>query len=235
MKPLTIAIDGHSSTGKSTLARQLAQDLGYRYVDSGAMYRAVTLYALRENLFAENLDENALLKALSDGKIALEFHFNKDENRSEIFLNGENVEHEIREMEVSQKVSRVAEIPEVRSHLVEIQKDMGKKGGVVMDGRDIGTVVFPDADLKIFMTAQQAVRTQRRYEELLAKNIQVSKKEVEANLRQRDLVDSTRVDSPLKQAEDARVLDNSEMGPEEQMEIVKTWLADLSTSDNYRG
>ncbi|MGB0175950.1 MAG: (d)CMP kinase [Owenweeksia sp.] len=218
---ITIAIDGHSSTGKSTMARQMALKLGYHYVDTGAMYRAVTLYALQNNLFRPQLDREELIRQLD----RIELHFEKDDTgqRSEIFLNGKNVEQEIRKMDVSNRVSEVAAVSEVRHKLVAEQQKMGARGGVVMDGRDIGTVVFPDAELKIFMTALEQVRVQRRLDELRSKGVTVTRQEVEANLRQRDLQDSTREDSPLMRADDARILDNSEMTATEQLNLALSW------------
>lgn len=217
MEKITIAIDGYSSTGKSTIAKQLAKALGYVYVDTGAMYRAVTLFAMRSG-FAGNNHENfhALVKLLP--KIKLKFINNEVLGYSEMFLNGENVEKEIRSLEVSQYVSRVAEIEEVRHMLVDLQKNMGTSKGLVMDGRDIGTVVFPDAELKIFMTASPEKRAFRRYKELLDKGEKVSFEAVLENVQNRDRVDSTREFSPLRKAKDAIEFDNSDMGLEEQFE-----------------
>ena len=222
---ITIAIDGYSSTGKSTMARQMAYQLRYNYVDTGAMYRAVTLYALQNDLFHPALDVQSLVEKLP----ALELHFDKSSSGkgSDMFLNGKNVEKQIRGMEVSNKVSEVAAVSEVRHKLVAEQKKMGARGGVVMDGRDIGTVVFPDAELKIFMTARDQVRVQRRLDELRHKGMEVTRQEVEANLRQRDLQDSTREDSPLTRADDARILDNSEMSAEEQLKLALGWAEEI--------
>jgi cytidylate kinase len=218
MYKITIAIDGHSSTGKSTVAKQLADYLGYIYVDSGAMYRAVTLYALRKGCIDDgHLDRERLLYILND--ISLEFKKN-DSGRAEIFLNGENVEQEIRAMQVSEHVSLIATVSEVRKKLVQQQQSMVGSGGVVMDGRDIGTVVFPKAELKIFMTASASVRAQRRFQELLSKGIKVTFEEVLENVTERDQMDSQRLESPLKIAADAIVIDNSEMNLEDQFYMI---------------
>jgi CMP/dCMP kinase len=218
MHKITIAIDGHSSTGKSTVAKQLADYLGYIYVDSGAMYRAVALYALRNGYINGNQFNRRLL--IDDLKnILLEFKKN-DQGKAEIFLNGENVEKEIRTMEVSEHVSLIATVSEVRKKLVQQQQTLGERGGVVMDGRDIGTVVFPRADLKVFMTASAAVRAERRYQELLAKGNQVTLEEVLENITERDQMDSQRAESPLKIGDDAIVIDNSEMNLEDQFHMI---------------
>jgi len=217
VKRIIIAIDGYSSTGKSTIAKQLAKALGYVYVDTGAMYRAVTLFALRKHLVsAKHLDKEILIDLLDD--IELSFKYNDELEFSEMFLNGENVEQEIRQMKVSQYVSPIAEIKEVRAELVMIQQEMGKEKGLVMDGRDIGTVVFPQAELKIFMTASPEKRAYRRYKELLDRGEDVAFEEVLENVQKRDHIDSTREFSPLKQAKDAIVFDNTDMGLEEQFE-----------------
>lgn len=219
MKKITIAIDGFSSTGKSTLAKQLAKQLGYVYVDTGAMYRAVTLYAMQNGFVTENhLDKENLVTDLP--KIQLQFQFNPDLGFAEMYLNGTNVETEIRTLDVSRLVSKVAEISEVRAKLVEQQQQMGKNKAIVMDGRDIGTVVFPDAELKIFMTASPETRAQRRYDELLEKGQSVSFADVLQNVKERDYIDTHRDDSPLVQADDAVVVDNSSMSREEQFEVV---------------
>lgn len=218
MDKISIAIDGHSSTGKSTLARQLAKSLGYVYIDSGAMYRAVTLFALRNGFAKDGLDQAALLSRLDE--LELGFQLNEESGRSEIQLNGENVEKEIRTIEVSRHVSEVAAIPEVRKKLVRLQREMGSDKGVVMDGRDIGTVVLPDAELKLFMTASPEIRASRRYKELLDRGEDVSYEEVLGNVRHRDHLDSSREVSPLKQAADAIRFDNSDMGLSEQFERV---------------
>lgn len=218
MQKISIAIDGHSSTGKSTLARQLAKSMGYVYIDSGAMYRAVTLYALKNGLINKTLDVAGLLSQLEN--LELIFDLNPETGRSEIHLNGKNVEKEIRTIEVSRYVSEVAAIPEVREKLVKLQREMGRQKGVVMDGRDIGTVVLPEAELKLFMTAAPETRAARRYKELLERGEVVSYADVLKNVRHRDHLDSNRAISPLKQAEDAIRLDNSDMGLNEQFERV---------------
>lgn len=224
MKKITIAIDGFSSTGKSTLAKQLAQQLGYIYVDTGAMYRAVTLYAMQHGFVSPNhLDAEGVNANLD--KITLHFVFNSELGYGEMYLNGVNVEREIRTLEVSSLVSKVAEISSVRAKLVEQQQAMGKEKGVVMDGRDIGTVVFPDAALKIYMTASPATRAQRRFAELQAKGDSVTYEEVLQNVNQRDYIDTHRADSPLVKADDAIELDNSNLGREEQLQLVLEWVA----------
>jgi cytidylate kinase len=216
---ITIAIDGYSSTGKSTVAKQLAAKLGYVYVDTGAMYRAVTLYLMRKMLVSEtNFDEEAILRQLPF--INISFVFNKDLGYGEVHLNGENVEKEIRLLQVSQQVSKVAAVSEVRKMLVKIQKEIGENKAVVMDGRDIGTVVFPDADLKLFMTASTEKRAERRYDELKERGDAISYEEVLQNVKERDYLDTTRKDSPLLKAEDAIAIDNSKMTLESQFEKV---------------
>jgi cytidylate kinase len=218
-KKITIAIDGFSSTGKSTLAKQLAKHLGYIYVDTGAMYRAVALFAMQNDFISVNsLDKIGLINSLKN--IILEFKFNSDLGFAEMYLNGQNVEKEIRTIEVSGFVSKVAEISEVRSKLVEQQQEMGKNKAIVMDGRDIGTVVFPDAELKIFMTASAATRAQRRFDELQQKGDSVTYEEVLKNVEERDYIDTHREDSPLVMAEDAVEIDNSHLTREEQFEAV---------------
>lgn len=218
-KKITIAIDGFSSTGKSTLAKELATYLGYVYVDTGAMYRAVALFAMQKGLIGPTFfDVQSLIKSLRD--IQLVFKFNPDLGFAEMFLNGINVEAAIRTIEVSSFVSKVAEISEVRSKLVEQQQEMGKCKGIVMDGRDIGTVVFPNADLKIFMTASPQTRAERRYKELQAKGDQVTFYEVLKNVEERDYIDTHRADSPLVKAEDAIEVDNSSMSKQEQFDNV---------------
>lgn len=213
---IVIAIDGHSSCGKSTVAKEIAKKLGYIYIDSGAMYRAVTLFALRNGLAANGtVKETELVARL--GEIKVEFRFNPENLRNETFLNGENVEEEIRQLPVSQHVSPTATIREVREAMVAQQQELGKLKGIVMDGRDVGTVVFPEAELKLFMTARPEVRAQRRYDELNAKGQPVSFDEILANVIERDRIDSTREVGPLKQADDAIVLDNSDLTREEQM------------------
>lgn len=220
MKKITIAIDGYSSTGKSTLAKQLAKELGYVYVDTGAMYRAVTLYAMQNGYInPSKFDKKGLKAALN--KIKIHFEFNEQLGFAEVFLNGKNEEEKIRTLEVSQMVSQVSTLSEVRSKLVEQQQAMGKEGGIVMDGRDIGTVVFPNADIKLFMTATADKRAKRRYKELLDRGEKdVTFDRVLKNVESRDYIDSTRDDSPLTKAEDAIVIDNTDMGLEEQFERV---------------
>lgn len=219
MKKITIAIDGFSSTGKSTLAKQLANHLGYVYVDTGAMYRAVALYAMQnEYINRESFDVTALINSLPS--IKLLFKFNPDLGFGEMYLNDVNVESAIRTIEVSNFVSKVAEVSEVRSKLVEQQQEMGKDKGIVMDGRDIGTVVFPDAELKIFMTASATTRAQRRYDELVQKGDLVTYEEVLKNVEERDYIDTHREDSPLVIAEDAVEIDNSHLSREEQFNVV---------------
>lgn len=219
MKKITIAIDGYSSTGKSTLAKQLAQVLNYIYVDTGAMYRAVTLYAMQQGIITQNsFDQQQLINDLKN--IYLTFQFNETLGFAEMYLNDVNVENEIRSMEVSALVSKIAAVSEVRSKLVQQQKLYGQHKGVVMDGRDIGTVVFPDAELKIFMTASAEIRAQRRYLELKGKGQEVNYEDVMKNVQERDDVDTSREDSPLIQAQDAIVIDNSEMTREEQFELI---------------
>lgn len=218
-KKITIAIDGYSSTGKSTVAKQIAAELGYVYVDTGAMYRAVTLYLMRKLLVSDtHFDKEAILRHLPF--INISFVFNKEVGYGEVHLNKENVEKEIRLMEVSQQVSKVAAVPEVRKMLVEIQQEIGKNKAVVMDGRDIGTVVFPDADLKLFMTASTEKRAERRYNELRDRGEDVKFEDVLANVKERDYLDTTRDDSPLIKAEDAIEIDNSNLNLEEQFEKV---------------
>ncbi|MEM7087653.1 MAG: (d)CMP kinase [Bacteroidota bacterium] len=214
MRTITIAIDGFSSTGKSTVAKQLADYLDYLFVDTGAMYRAVTLFAIRKGFLTENqVDVPNLIASLPE--INLKFVKNS-EGKREIFLNDENVEKDIRTLEVSEFVSPVSAISEVRKKLVEQQREMGEGQGIVMDGRDIGTVVFPAADLKVFMTASPEIRAQRRYDELLRRGDHISYEEVLENVTERDHIDSTREDSPLRQAKDAIVIDNSETNLEDQ-------------------
>ena len=213
---IIIAVDGFSSCGKSTFAKAIARELGYIFIDTGAMYRAVTLYAFEHGAIRSGIvDEEAVVGLLDEIQIA--FRFNPERGASDIYVNGERVEGRIRTIEVSNCVSRVSSIREVRQKLVRMQQELGRSRGVVMDGRDIGTVVFPDAELKIFMTADPQVRARRRYDELRAKGDDVSLEEVLENVRSRDAADSGRAISPLRQAEDALVLDNSCMSVEEQM------------------
>ena len=215
MKKITIAIDGHSSCGKSTMAKDLARRIGYVYIDTGAMYRAVTLFAMRHNLIANGQVDAAKLQE-EMGNIHISLRLNPETQRPDTYLNGECVEREIRTMEVSRHVSLIAALPFVRSAMVEMQREMGKEKGVVMDGRDIGTVVFPHAELKIFVTASAEVRAQRRYDELTAKGEKCNYEEILENVKERDRIDSTRETSPLRQAEDAIVLDNTHMTIPEQ-------------------
>ena len=218
-KQITIAIDGFSSTGKSTLAKQLAQQLGYIYVDTGAMYRAVAYFAMQNQLISvDSFNKVGLVNQLKN--IVLEFKFNSELGFAEMYLDGANVEKAIRTIEVSGYVSKVAEVSEVRAKLVEQQQEMGKNKGIVMDGRDIGTVVFPDAELKIFMTASAATRAQRRFDELVQKGDSVSYDEVLKNVEERDYIDTHREDSPLIMAEDAVEIDNSHLTREEQFQAV---------------
>ena len=220
MKKIIVAIDGHSSCGKSTMAKDLAREVGYIYVDTGAMYRAVTLFAMRNNLFdAEvNINTERLEQLLPEVKIS--FKLDPETSRPMACLNGEVVEQEIRSLEVSQHVSPIAALPFVRAKLVEQQQAMGKEKGIVMDGRDIGTVVFPEAELKIFVTASAEIRAQRRYKELQAKGMPADFDDILKNVEERDYIDSHRATSPLRQADDALVLDNSHLTIEEQ----KKWL-----------
>lgn len=229
MRPITIAIDGYSSCGKSTIAKALAAKLGYSYVDTGAMYRAVTLYCLEHGLIKDGaFDEHEIVLALAD--IHLTFKFNSNTKSSETFLNGKNVEKDIRSMQVSSVVSPVSKIHDVRVHLVALQREMGKNKAVVMDGRDVGTNVFPDAELKIFMTADPDVRTHRRYDELAAKGIKISFEEVRENLISRDHEDTHRKENPLVQAPDAIVLDNTDLTREEQLDFVMKLVMDMKVS-----
>jgi len=221
---ITIAIDGFSSTGKSTLAKALAKYLGYVYVDTGAMYRAIALFAMQNNLINANFfNVQSLIEKLAE--VRLSFKFNPDLGYAEMYLNDVNVETEIRTLEVSNFVSKVAEISEVRAKLVEQQQEMGKEKGVVMDGRDIGTVVFPDAELKIFMTASPKIRAERRFKELQKKGDSVTFEAVLQNVQERDHLDTNRADSPLIKANDALDLDNSNSSKEEQFEQVLKWIA----------
>ncbi len=222
MKKIVIAIDGHSSCGKSTMAKDLAREIGYVYVDTGAMYRAVTLYALRAGLFGADgsIDSERLQQLMP--QIQITFKFNAETGRPDTYLNGSLVEREIRSIEVSSHVSPVATLAFVRSAMVEQQQAMGRGKGIVMDGRDIGTTVFPDAELKIFVTASAEVRAQRRYDELKAKGMEADYDDILKNVQERDYIDSHREVSPLRQADDAILLDNSHMTIPEQ----KQWLMD---------
>ena len=219
MKKITIAIDGFSSTGKSTLAKALAKSLGYIYIDTGAMYRAVTLFAMRKGLIsAKNFDQARLVELLDT--FDLHFEYNVAKGYADIYLNQENVEELIRTLEVSQFVSQIAAVSEVRKKLVEQQQILGKSKGVVMDGRDIGTVVFPDAELKIFMTASPEIRAQRRFKELQEKDSKVVYEDVLHNVIERDQIDTSRQDSPLIKADDAVEVDNSNLSREEQFDLI---------------
>ena len=218
MKKITIAIDGHSSCGKSTMAKNLAKEIGYIYVDTGAMYRAVTLYAMRHDLFYDNGDVNMEALRAEMPNIKISFQFNAETGRPDAYLNGELVENVIRTIEVSNHVSKIAAVPFVREAMVAQQREMGKEKGVVMDGRDIGTTVFPDAELKIFVTASAEVRAQRRFDELKAKGMPADYDDILKNVQERDYIDSHREVSPLRQAPDAILLDNSNMTIPEQQE-----------------
>ena len=226
-KKIVIAIDGYSSCGKSTFAKAIAARLGYIFIDTGAMYRAVTLYALEHGAIRQGMIyEEEVVKLLPEMQIT--FRFNPERGASDIYVNGDRVEGKIRSIEVSNCVSAVSAIGKVREMLVRMQQEMGKRRGVVMDGRDIGTVVFPDAELKIFMTADPRVRAQRRYDELTAKGDKVSLEEIEQNVRDRDYQDEHRAISPLRKADDAIVLDNSAMTVEEQMTWIMERIAELA-------
>lgn len=219
MKKIIIALDGFSSCGKSTLAKQLARELGYVFIDSGAMYRAITLYFLRQHVDWKNTKQvKAALK-----EITLDFEYNDARGSSDMLLNDENVEALIRDMLVSEHVSEVSAVKEVRDFAVQQQQQMGTKKGIVMDGRDIGTTVFPDAELKIFVTADPAVRVERRFKELFERNPSITVEEVKSNLEMRDYIDSNREFSPLRKAEDAIELDNSNLTREEQLETALRW------------
>jgi len=220
MKKITITIDGWSSCGKSTLAKQLARELHYVYIDSGAMYRAITLYFLRHHV--DWTIPAAVEEALKH--IKLEFVTNHKNGQTEMWLNGENVEYVIRDLVIAEAVSEVAAVKAVRTFAVAMQQEMGRKKGIVMDGRDIGTVVFPHAELKIFMTADEKVRVQRRFKELYEKNPNITLEEVKQNLAHRDYIDSHREISPLRQAEDAVVLDNSHLSIKQQLDIAEGWV-----------
>ena len=219
MKRITIAIDGYSSTGKSTVAKALAKRLSYTYVDSGAMYRAVTYFAMLNNCFEDGLFDSNKLKSLLD-QIHISFKYNSDLGFSEVYLNDKNIESEIRSLEVSSLVSHVDAVSEVRKLMVSQQQAMGRDKGVVMDGRDIGTVVFQDAELKLFMTASSEVRANRRFEELISKGDNVKYEAVLENIINRDHIDTTRADSPLKKADDAIEIDNSSLTKLEQLDLI---------------
>ena len=219
MKKLTIAIDGHASTGKSSIAKEIALKYGYIYINSGSMYRAVTLYAIKNNLL-EELNENIDLFIEKLNAVSINFRFNEINLISEIFLNGRNVEKEIGSLEISNFVSKVAAIPEIRKEMVKLQRNIDRKKGVVMDGRDIGSVVFPDADLKLFLTASDSVRAKRRFEEMINNGLPVSYDDILNNIRIRDNLDSSRTDSPLTIEKDAVVIDNSNMSIDEQIKQI---------------
>lgn len=222
IKKLTIAIDGYSSCGKSTFAKELAKRLNYIYIDSGAMYRVITLYSLQQGLIKnKTINKNQLLNSLKD--IHISFQYEPKDQIFEVFLNGQNQTEEIRSIEVSNNVSPISKIKEVREKMVELQRNLGRNKQIVMDGRDIGTVVFPRADIKIFMTADPAIRAQRRYKELIEKGQDIDYNEIEKNIRERDFIDENREFSPLKKAKDAILLDNSHMTVKEQME----WIMDI--------
>ncbi len=215
---IIIAIDGHSSCGKSTVAKELSKMLKYRYIDTGAMYRAVTLYALKNNIIENNSINDAVLEAaLLSGNLRIDFKFNSKTDNSDCFLNGKPVEKEIRKTEVANNVSQIATLKFVRENLVALQQNMGAGGGVVMDGRDIGTVVFPNAELKIFLTAAAKIRAERRFKELTEKGESVKFEDILENVKLRDKIDSTRKISPLKQAKDAYLIDNSKLSREETL------------------
>lgn len=225
---IIIAIDGYSSCGKSTLAKEIAKQLDYVFIDTGAMYRAVALFALQNGLANGELNVSELISRLPDIKIT--FEFNADRGASDVLLNGINVEAEIRQMQVSDNVSPVAAIKEVRKKLVELQQQMGNEKGVVMDGRDIGTVVFPNAELKIFMTANNEIRAQRRFDELRSKGENPTLEQVKENLEKRDFIDTNRKEDPLRQANDARVLDNSNVSREEQLSLAMSWIEEVKST-----
>ena len=227
MKKITIAIDGYSSCGKSTLAKDLAKILNYTFIDSGAMYRGVALYCLNNNIIQNGkVDHGLLIQKLE--AIHLNFKYNPTTGKSDLYLNNKNVETQIRTIEVAQIVSKVALIKEVRNQLVKLQQAFGTKGGIVMDGRDIGTVVFPNAELKLFVTASEDIRTERRFLELTAKGESVSREEIKQNLLERDLIDTTRAESPLKKAKDAITLDNSNLTKQEQLETVLAMVKNIT-------
>lgn len=233
MSKITIAIDGYSSCGKSTLAKALAQKLNYNYIDTGAMYRAVTIYCLRNDIIRDNMvDKAKLIDCLND--IEVSFVYNTVTKLSEVFLNGEHVEKEIRTMQVANHVSSISSIKEVREKMVILQREMGKSKGVIMDGRDIGSHVFPNAELKLFMTADNDVRTQRRLDELMSKGEHHTFEDVKRNLEKRDFEDTTRKENPLIKAEDAVVLDNTDLNKEEQLNFVLKLINDLLlTKDEF--
>ena len=229
MEPIIIAIDGYSSCGKSTMAKSLAKRLGYVYMDTGAMYRAVTLYVIRHNIPIDDLSPKEIKEVLN--QIDIQFQWIESKGISETFLNGENVEEEIRGKEVSERVSEIAQIKSIRERMIELQRKAGLHKGLVMDGRDIGTMVFPDAELKIFMTADPEIRAKRRYDELIGKGQDITMEEVKENIRLRDYNDSNRKENPLTQAEDAVVLDNSNLNQEDQLEFVMKLIGKLKNEE----
>ncbi|MGB0933771.1 MAG: (d)CMP kinase [Lishizhenia sp.] len=226
MKKLTIAIDGYSSCGKSTLAKAIAQEMNYVFIDSGAMYRGVSLFAVR-NEWVKNGEVNADEIIANLDLIKIHFELNSETNKPELILNDENVEHEIRTLTISNVVSKIARIKEVRQKMVALQRSLGEQGGVVMDGRDIGSVVFPNAELKIFVTADPKVRAERRFKELTERGDQITFEEVSTNLKQRDETDTNRKESPLIKTSDARTLDNTFLNKQEQLEVVLKWIEQL--------
>ncbi len=229
MDKIIIAIDGYSSCGKSTMAKQMAKKLNYIYIDTGAMYRAITLYALQNNILsATHFDKDKLLEVLPT--ITVTFTYNSATNRSETCLNGKNIEQDIRGIEVSSFVSKIAQVKEVRTKMVDLQRAMGQQKGLVMDGRDIGTVVFPEAELKIFMTADYQIRAKRRFDELKAKGDNTSYEAVLENITSRDIDDTSRTENPLIKAADAVVIDNSEITPEEQLKLALQYVSDIVES-----
>lgn len=231
---ISIAIDGFSSCGKSTLAKALAHKLNYNYLDTGAMYRAVTLYAMDKKMYTDGaLNKTQLIHSLPD--IFLHFEVSPLSGKSEIYLNNVNVESRIRSLEVARFVSEVSTIPDVRRKLQSMQREIGRTKGVVMDGRDIGTVVMPDAELKIFMTAENDIRAARRYAELKSQGKTISMNEVYENLRQRDYIDSNRVEDPLRKADDALVLDNSNLSEEQQLQVAYSWAIDKINQGSLTG
>ena len=226
-QPIIVAIDGYSSCGKSTLAKALAARIQYSYIDSGAMYRAVTYYLMQHNI--DLSDEKAIIAALPD--VHISFQHNADSGKTDTYLNGENVEDKIRTMEVSSNVSDVSKIKEVRKAMVAQQQRMGQEKGIVMDGRDIGTVVFPDAELKLFMTADTDVRVQRRYDEMQAKGMDVTMADVAKNLQDRDRIDTTRSESPLRKANDALEIDNTYLTPKQQLDLAALYVRRVITGE----
>ncbi|HBF88089.1 MAG TPA: (d)CMP kinase [Bacteroidales bacterium] len=235
MKKIVIAVDGYSSCGKSTLAKEIAKELKYAYIDSGAMYRAVTYFCIKNQIIIDsNINFDKLQSELKNIKIT--FNYNPQSKKNETYLNGENIEEQIRNIEVANNVSLISTIKFVREHLVNLQQEMGAKKGIVMDGRDIGTVVFPNAEVKLFMTAEPSVRAKRRYEELIAKGQQVSLEEIIANVESRDYMDTHRDESPLRKADDAITINNSNLSKNEQyvlaLKIINEKIQKLNESRN---